>query len=100
MEQICNEESWKKETYNATTHNCQHFIAKIIEKLNAKRKINCKHDGRGYHNFSMAYFPPTIINQFEKNENDQNLQINKFPVLGQIEEGCRIIAEELLNLFK
>ena len=98
LSQICSEKSWRRKDYDLQNHNCQDFIVKIIEKLNAKRRINCKHDGRGYHNFSFAYFPPVIINEFEKNENDSNLKLNKFPIIGQLGEGCRIIGEEIYNL--
>ena len=99
LKQICSEKSWRRRDYDLKNQNCQDFIVKIIEKLQAKRRINCKHDGRGYHNFSLAYFPPVIINEFEKNENDSNLKINKFPIIGQLEEGVRIIGEEIFNVF-
>jgi hypothetical protein len=98
LRQIYSEKSWRRKDYDLKNHNCQDFIAKIIEKLRAKRRINCIHDGRGYHNFSLAYFPPVIINEFEKNENDSDLKINKFPIIGQLEEGVRIIGEEIFNL--
>ena len=33
IEEIKNEGSWKKNDYKVTTHNCQHFISGIIQKL-------------------------------------------------------------------
>ena len=33
IEEIKNEGSWKKNDYKVTTHNCQHFICEVIQKL-------------------------------------------------------------------
>lgn len=57
---------WKAENYNFATHNCQLFVCKFIEKLNAER--GNKENGRGNHLFSSFSIPFEILEELEKNE--------------------------------
>lgn len=95
LNQICSQSSWTKRDYNVALHNCQDFIKEIIKILKAERKIENKRDGRGFHNYSICHFPPIIIEELEKNENDTNLGFNKTPIIGQIDEGIRMIIDNI-----
>ena len=96
LNHACRLGTWNQKEYNPLTHNCQNFVATIVKILKAIRKIECKHDGRGYHYYSISCFPPSIIKELEQNENDQSLQFNK-NFIGKIDEGLRIIGDFFSN---
>ena len=82
LEKCWENDNWYLKDYNIASHNCQHFVAKIIKITNAKRF------GKGYrkvHNISLVNFPPTIIEAFESNENEDNF-FGKMPIIGLVND--------------
>ena len=72
--------SWTANDYNVATHNCQDFIAKVIEVLKVERTIN---DPTKYrHMTGKVFYPPVILNAFEKNDTPTTLKIaEKIPIV-------------------
>ena len=65
--------SWKANDYNLATHNCQDFIAKVIEVLNVKRTLN--NETRYSHMTGKLYYPPVILRALEKNDMSLALKV-------------------------
>lgn len=84
----CNEKEgkkWIKNNYNLSSHNCQDFVATVIEILKVSRSDNELSKFR--HNMSIATYPPVIVNALEKNENRNVINfIESLPVVGRIIE--------------
>lgn len=90
MNKICYQSQWKKNDYDLIDHNCQDFVCQCIKELKAVRSDQYN-NLRGYHNLSLAHFPYAIITQLEKNEKDSSLDVDKFPIIGPVEEGIRAL---------
>ena len=95
---ICNQSNWKKSDYDLVNHNCQDFVCEFIERLNAVRP-DFKYY-RGFHNYSVAYYPYCIVKQLEKNEGDTSQVVDKIPYIGPIEEIVRNNCYNIYSLFK
>ena len=65
--------SWKANDYNLATHNCQDFIAKVIEVLKVKRTEN--NETRYSHMTGKLFYPPVILKALEKNDMSKALKI-------------------------
>ena len=65
--------SWNSIDYNLATHNCQDFIAKVIEVLNVKRTLN--NETRYSHMTGKLYYPPVILRALEKNDMSLALKV-------------------------
>ena len=98
LNNICDYSSWKRNDYNLVIHNCQDFICKFIDKLDAVRPED--EYLRGFHNNSIAQYPCCIIKQLEKNEQDNSRIPDKIPIIGPIEENIRLLIHGIINLFK
>lgn len=88
----CNNGSkkWIKDNYNLASHNCQDFIAKVIEVLGVKR---CDDEKTKFlHNVSLATYPPVIISALEKKEKTTFLSfLESLPLFGLfVEDGAYI----------
>ena len=84
--------SWTANDYNVLTHNCQDFIAKVIEVLKVKRTI---YDKTKYcHMKGKLFYPPVILNALEKNDTPTSLKIaEKIPIVNWfVELGGRIYS--------
>jgi hypothetical protein len=79
--ECCKGTSWKAKDYNLASHNCQDFIAKVIEKLKVKRDI---YDDTLYcHKVGKIMYPPVILRALEKNDTPLGLRIaDKIPFIG------------------
>ena len=65
--------SWRANDYYLSTHNCQDFIAKVIEILKAKRTFD---DETKYsHRAGKINYPPVILKALEKNDTPVGLRI-------------------------
>jgi lipoprotein NlpI len=73
IEECKRETSWKANDYNLATHNCQDFIAKVIEVLKVKRTIN--NETRYSHMTGKLFYPPVILKALEKNDMSKALKI-------------------------
>lgn len=72
--QTCKKESsWTANDYNLASHNCQDFIAKIIEILKVKRNIY--NDTLYSHFTGKALYPNVIVKALEKNDTPLALRI-------------------------
>ena len=80
-----NDSSWKAKDYNLASHNCQDFIAKVIEILKVKRADN--NETKFSHLAGRLNYPPVIVNALEKNDTPAALRITqKIPVVGIFSE--------------
>ena len=70
------------------SHNCQDFVCKFIEKLDAVRPKDLYF--RGFHNYAVAKYPLCLVKQLEKNEDDSSLFADKIPIVGPVEETVRV----------
>lgn len=70
-----NDSSWKANDYNLATHNCQDFIAKVIEILKVKRTDNDK--TKYSHIAGKLNYPPVIVKALEKNDTPIALRITQ-----------------------
>mgnify|MGYP006916245402 FL=1 len=85
--------SWKANDYNLANHNCQDFIAKVIEVLKVKRTID---DETKYSHMSgKINYPPVILKALEKNDTPTGLTIaESIPYLGlYVEFGAFIYSK-------
>ena len=74
IDECCKKGSWKAKDYNLASHNCQDFIAKVIEILKLTR--NAELDETRYsHMYGKLMYPPVILNAFEKNDTPLGLRI-------------------------
>ena len=83
-------QSWTANDYNLATHNCQDFIAKVIEVLKVERTGN---DRTKYsHASGKLFYPPVILNALEKNDMPTALKIaESIPIVNSfVEIGARI----------
>ena len=83
-------QSWTANDYNLATHNCQDFIAKVIEVLKVERTGN---DRTKYsHASGKLFYPPVILNALEKNDMPTALRIaESIPIVNSFFEiGARI----------
>ena len=85
--------SWKANDYNLATHNCQDFIAKVIEVLKVKRTIY--NETKYSHASGKAFYPPVILKALEKNDTPTGLIIaESIPGLGfYVEIGAFIYSK-------
>jgi hypothetical protein len=98
LNSICNQSDWKRSDYNLAFHNCQDFVCKFIEKLDAVRpKFKYL---RGFHNNAVAQYPYCLVKQLEKNEDDPSQVVDKIPLVGPIEETFRVLGYGIYSLFK
>ena len=96
IDKICKSSVWKKDDYNGLFHNCQDFVCKVIEKLDAVRpRFQYL---RSFHNNAVASYPICIINKLEENENDSSKIVDSIPLIGPIEENIRLIGYCISNL--
>ena len=58
---------WRKKDYNLSSHNCQDFVAQVIEILEVRRK-EFDEPSYGRHNYSLSIYPPAIVKALEKSE--------------------------------
>ncbi len=73
IEECKRDTSWKANDYNLANHNCQDFIAKVIEILKVKRTI---HDETKYsHATGKITYPPVILKALEKNDTPMGLTV-------------------------
>jgi len=81
IDECCKGTSWKAADYNLASHNCQDFIAKVIEKLKLKRSI---YDDSLYcHKLGKIMYPPVILRALEKNDTPLGLRIaDSIPLVG------------------
>ena len=83
-------QSWTANDYNLPTHNCQDFIAKVIEVLKVERTGNNR---TKYSNANgKLFYPPVILNALEKNDMPTTLRIaESIPIVNSfVEIGARI----------
>ena len=98
LNSICNQSDWKRSDYNLASHNCQDFVCKFIEKLDAVRpKFKYL---RGFHNNAVAQYPYCLVKQLEKNEDDPSQVADKIPIIGPIEETVRLLVYAMSLLSK
>ena len=98
LNSICNQSDWKRSDYNLAFHNCQDFVCKFIEKLDAVRpKFKYL---RGFHNNAVAQYPYCLVKQLEKNEDDPSQVADKIPIIGPIEETVRLLVYAMSLLSK
>ena len=75
-----NNSSWKANDYNLASHNCQDFIAKVIEILNVKRTD--KDETKYSHMSGKLCIPPVILNALEKNDTPTIIRVTEqIPVI-------------------
>ena len=83
---------WRKEDYNLSSHNCQDFVAQVIEILEVGRN-QFDEPSYGRHNYSLSIYPPVIVKALEKNEKelDSDLKVlipaQSVPIWGPAFEG-------------
>ena len=88
----CNEnKKWTFSNYDLAFQNCQHFVALFIKNICGYRRK--KTSFRGLHNISSVFIPRVILNEIEKNEDDNWNTVGKIPVLGPIIGLIYAIAE-------
>jgi len=84
LDELCKNfkgDKWKASKYNLFNHNCQHFAAKVIDILEAKRK----HDIDKLRSREKWIFPYCIIKSLNDNEGESSLKkYGKFPIIGPI----------------
>ena len=93
LNSICNQSDWKRSDYNLASHNCQDFVCKFIEKLDAVRPKFKYY--RGFHNNAVSKYPYCLVKQLEKNEDDPSQLVDKIPLIGPIEESVRLYIYEI-----
>lgn len=71
------DDSWRGVDYHAELHNCQHFVAKVIKKLQAYRT-----DKLTTHTTDKTCIPHAILKELESNEENVLCKIEKLPVIG------------------
>ncbi|KAK8860916.1 hypothetical protein M9Y10_012608 [Tritrichomonas musculus] len=72
--------SWDKDSYNPVGENCQLFVRKCIQVLDA---VRTDEEDRN-RTLSKTCFPFRIIDALEKNENDTERKIEKIPIIGTV----------------
>ena len=77
---VGNYHSWDKYSYNPVGENCQLFVLKCIQVLDAVR-TNEEDRNR---TLSKTCFPFRIIDALEKNEGDAERKIEKIPFIGTV----------------
>ena len=89
--------SWTAKDYNLFTHNCQDFIAKVIEVLKVKRDIS--NETKYCHIEGKLSYPPVILNALENNDTPTALKIAaKIPIVNWFTElGGRIYKSNSKN---
>ena len=86
---------WIKDNYNLASHNCQDFVATVVEILKVERSDLELSKFR--HNMSMATYPPIIVKALERNENRKIINfIESFPLIGRLVE----MPDFVYNAFK
>ena len=77
--------SWKAKDYNLASHNCQDFIAKVIEILKVKRNDN--NETKYSHWAGKVNYPPVILKALEKNDTPAILSVTqKIPLINKFAE--------------
>ena len=90
-----NNSSWKANDYNLASHNCQDFIAKVIEILKVKRTDKDK--TKYSHLVGKLCYPPVILNALEKNDTPTVIRITEqIPFINIYAE----IASKIYSKFK
>ena len=90
-----NNSSWKANDYNLASHNCQDFIAKVIEILNVKRTD--KDETKYSHMTGKLFIPPVILNALEKNDTPTIIRVTEqIPVINIAAE----LAAKIYSKFK
>ena len=90
-----NNSSWKANDYNLASHNCQDFIAKVIEILKVKR--NDKDETKYSHMAGKVRIPPVILNVLEKNDTPIIIRVTeKIPFINSYAE----ILASTYSIFK
>ena len=98
LNKICDNSNWRRNDYNLAFHNCQDFVCKFIDILDAVRP---KYEYfRGFHNMAISHYPCCIIKQLEKNEDDVSQIPDKIPIVGPIQECFRLLGYGIYSLFK
>ena len=70
-----NNSSWKANDYNLASHNCQDFIAKVIEILKVKRTD--KDETKYSHMTGKLSIPPAILKALEKNDTPAIIRVTE-----------------------
>ena len=70
-----NNSSWKANDYNLASHNCQDFIAKVIEILKVKRTD--KDETKYSHMTGKLSIPPAILKALEKNDTPTIIRVTE-----------------------
>jgi hypothetical protein len=93
LKQLCDNfkgKEWESISYNILSHNCQHFVAKIIEILKAVR-INEKDKIRSYEKLIL---PNCIISALWDNEKlSVTNTIGRIPIIGFFYDAIKIHEE-------
>ena len=84
LEDLCNKfkgKKWEAKNYNVLSHNCQHFAAKVIEILKAKRI----HEIDKIRTNEKSILPNCIISTLWDNEELSKINtIGRIPIVGEI----------------
>ena len=90
-----NNSSWKANDYNLASHNCQDFIAKVIEILKVKRTD--KDETKYSHLAGKLSIPPAILKALEKNDTPTIIRVTQqIPFIDTYAE----IAAKIYSKFK
>ena len=93
IDECCKKTSWKAKDYNLASHNCQDFIAKVIEILKVTRD-NMLDETKYSHMVGKLMYPPVILHAFEKNDTPLGLRIaESIPIIN-------IFTETGVSLYK
>ena len=92
------DKSWGSSDYNISSHNCKHFIFKVIEVFKVTRDPhNCS---LFCYNIRHGLFPPEILEALENNEDENVKSRNEIepPLLKKFLDNFKIININLINL--
>ena len=90
--------NWRKDDYNLSSYNCQDFVAKVIEVLFVKRKLDEPSFLR--HNYALSIYPPVIVKALEKNEIEYDNRVcfiyrmSSIPIIGAYSD---IVTDLVIN---
>lgn len=86
--------SWKAKDYNLASHNCQDFIAKVIEILKVKRADN--NETKYSYMAGKMNYPPVIVKALEKNDTPAILSVTqKIPIINLFAEMAGFIYSKV-----
>lgn len=91
-------ETFSGGNYNIFNYNCQTFVAKLIESINATIDLKDKLYGQDFNNLK-AYVPPVIVDALEKNTNGNDNNNDNDNILNDADDNLSEYSNDSFNKF-